>query len=277
MTAGDITYTNSDSTLLNLNDGTTYDLVDIPGIFGWEVETVLVTTPRNMPPAIYVSSNPKSKDLKLFILAKGATASACQTNVHALQNHFWVDVHNKSQGTLAYTALNTSALSAKLALKTFIEGTYQFGQLAAYCQCLCEVTFGQADPTWYGAVINAASAFNGSTPVNVSIANTGNCDSSLTITYTGTATATVNPQVTDDYGHVLKIEDTIPDTKVLIMDLDPESLSITYDGSTNWYGKRSTASQLVVAKPGTHNLVFVADSGTAVIAVTCYPRHSAHG
>jgi hypothetical protein len=138
------------------------------------------------------------------------------------------------------------------------------------------------DPTFYNATaVTGSGSFNGATPVNISCANTGDLAGYLTITYTGTATATINPKVTDAYGKFITIEGTISNADVLVMVLDPTALSITYTASggsaVNWFGKRSADSTMVYAKYGTNNLVFSATSGTATIGTSFLPRHSTHG
>ncbi|MFA4972539.1 MAG: hypothetical protein WC683_07980 [bacterium] len=281
MAANDLSYTNSASTVLNLNDGSTYKLRAIRGIYNDTAKPVSVQVATKTPPEQFQAYNRTARTFEADLLVYGSSYSNVVTNLAALGAHFAVDARGDGLGTLTYTSWANNQRSIRCGLaEPFDDSKW----IPAATKAWTEVTlkFYAPDPTfWNPTAVTGASAFNGATPVNLSCANTGNLNGYLTLTYTGTATATVNPKVTDAYGHWVELEGTVSNGDVVVMVLDPSAISVLYTPSggsaTNWWGKRSATSTMVYAKYGTNNLVFSATSGTATIATTFYPRHSQHG
>lgn len=281
MAANDLSFTNSALTNLNLNDGSTYKLRAIRGIYNVPAKPVTTPMSTKAPVAQFQVYNREVRVIECDLTVYGSSYSAVCTNVKALAAHFAVDVRNDGRGYLIYTSWTGNARVIRAVLENGSD-VDEWIAAASKATALITLKFLCPDPTFYnGTAVVGSGSFNGSTPVNVSCANTGDLDGYLTITYTGTATATVKPKVTDAYGNFVEIEDTISNGDVLVMVLDPTALSITYTASggsaTNWFGKRSADSTMVYAKYGTNNLVFSATSGTATIATAFYPRHSTHG
>jgi len=282
MAVNDLTHTNTLAAALNLNDGTTYTLLNMGAIYDLRSEVVKATVPRQTPVAIYQANNMQIRELAIELSVYGATLSAYITNRRALVTHFWPNVRKSGGlGTLAYTTFNSNVRYATVAFVGLTTGEEWVPNTTAACWGVVTLRFEMLDPTWYGAAVTPSGTFNANTPVNVSCANAGDCDAYPTITITGSAVDTVNPQVTDAYGNVLAISNTIEEDDVLVITCNPNSASITFtpDGgaATSWWGYRTAASVLPLVKYGTNNLTFVADSGTAAIAISFNSRYSSHG
>ena len=279
--ANELTYTNAATTSLNLNDGTKYRLVQPPsGIYQPMGEPVLQDVPVGLPPSIYMGHLFKPRTISVSLIVHGTSASDLITNVRALAAHFWPDLRAGYRGILAYTSWNGMAR----AIRAVLDPSTDFDGWVAKASTgkgtvRIDLVFQCPDPTWYNATaVTPSGAFNGAAAVNISCANAGDCDSWPTITYTATGgTATVNPKVTDAYGRVWDIARTIAATKVAVLTFDPNAISIVYDGSTDWYGYETAASQLIKVKYGTNNLTFTATSGDAAIAISFYSRYSTAG
>lgn len=281
MAVNDLSFTNSATTVLNLNDGSTYKLLAIRGIYNVPAKPVTTPMSTKAPVAQFQVYNRVERSIECDLMVAGTSYSGVVTNVKALAAHFAVDVRDDGRGTLTYTSWTGNQRSIKAVLENGSD-VDEWIAAASKATALITLKFLCPDPTFYNATaVTGSSAFNGATPVNLACANTGDLDGYLTITYTGTATATVSPKVTDAYSNYIEMEGTISNGDVLVMVLDPTALSMTYTPSggsaTNWFGKRSAASTMVYAKYGTNNLVFSATSGTATIATSFLPRHSTHG
>ena len=285
MAANDCSYTNSASTSVNLNDGSTNTL-EAPGPQGiYEVigTPIVAGIPRKLPAGLYQVSNLKAREIEVPVLVRGATPSALATNLRTLTSALWVDVRDDELGTFKYTAPNSNERHIKAALKEAIDikewhlaGTSDLSAALVSIPLLCP------DPTFYNpTAVTPSGAFNGTSNVNISCANAGDVDAYVTITYTGIVT---HPKVTDAYGNFMYIEnDTAHANDTLVLTLDPQNLSITYTpnggSATDWFGYRSADSTMVYAKYGTNNLTFVGeDAGDdATIGISLNPRYSTHG
>lgn len=284
MTANAITHTNSAGSALNLNDGTVYILSDIRGIYDEPTEAVLTTIPRKSPAGIYQAQNRLVRNIEVDVIVCGSSHSDLITNLRALRAHCAVDNRDEGLGTLDYTAPNGVRRAIAIG-NDKMEGDAQ-GWLVPgpIGRAIASVTlkFVAPDPTFYDPTpVSAPGAFSGTGDVTIAVANAGDCDAWLNITYTGVVH---QPLVTDAYGNYLLLEaDTAAGADVVGLFLDPQNIYIMYypaaGGSTNWYGKRSQGSSLVVAKYGTNNLTFSGDDAgdNAAIAITIYSRYSTHG
>jgi len=281
MTANALSYTNHNSATLNLNDGSTYKLRDTPqGIYTLVGSPLLQNIPVSLPPAMYDGHLYKPRIITIPLYVFGATASALTSNIRALAAELWPDLRGRERGTLAYTSWDGVARSIRAVLDPQTDFKSIVAMSVGKAMATIDLKFICPDPTFYDAASATASgAFSGDTPVNIACANAGDVDAYPVITYTQPgAGTTVNPQVTDAYGHVWKVEKTIETSKVLVLTFDPQALSMTYDGSTDWLGYESTDSRLIVCKYGTNNLTFVCDAGgDAAISISFYSRYSTHG
>jgi hypothetical protein len=279
--ANELTYTNQAATSLNLNDGTKYRLMRPPsGIYQPMGQPVLQDVPVTLPPVVYQGHVFRARTITVPLLVHGSSASDLITNVRALAAQFWSDMRGGYRGTLAYTSWNGNARSIRAVLdpSTDFDGWVAKASTGKGAVSI-DLVFQCPDPTWYNATaVTPSGAFNGAVAVNISCANAGDCDSWPVITYTATGgTATVNPKVTDAYGRVWDIAATIAATKVAVLTFDPHAISIIYDGSTDWYGYETAASQFIRVKYGTNNLTFTATSGDATIGINFYSRYSTAG
>ena len=106
MAANDLSYTNHDSTSIDLNDGTTY-WIETPGLMGImtiPTEPVIAALPKKTPTGIYQASTLLERTIALPLVVKGASLSALITNVAAIYNVMWPDVRDNTPGTLTYTS-----------------------------------------------------------------------------------------------------------------------------------------------------------------------------
>lgn len=284
MAAGDCSYTNSASTSINLN-ATDYQLQrpGPQGIYGITPEVVVADIPRKIPVGVFQANNVLKRGIIVPILVVGSTASALTTLIRTLVSALWVDVRGDAQGLLTYTAPNSVVRYIKCSLSEGAEvSDWLGGGFSDKAAARIDLPLICPDPTFYGATVTpTASAFNGTTNVNVACANAGDADAYPTITYTGIVN---NPKVTDAYGRFLKLEIvTTHANDVIQIVLDPQNLSMLYTpnggAATNAFGYRSEDSSLIVCKYGTANLVFVGeDAGdNATIGVSFTSRYSAHG
>lgn len=278
----ELTHVNSATTTLNLNDGTTYTLLDIRGIYQHAGDAILTPSVRRHPVSIYQGFNPAERQIEVDLWVAGATVSALITNLRALWAQFYVDMRADSTGVLTYTAPNGNARSIRVTPPegaTADAAEWWIPNSTGSSRAKVTLKFRAPDPTFYATTATTVNgAFSGTGSVNLSCANAGDCDAYPTITYTGGVT---NPKVTDAYGHYLQIEKTLTGAEVLTMVLDPQKgqLAITGPSSADWYNYRSGTSRIVTVKYGTNNLVFAGgDAGdNATISVSFRARYSTHG
>jgi len=261
-----ITYTNSLGTPLDLDDGTTYTLEMIRGIYQPPSEPVYTTIPRKLPVGIYQVHNMAVRRIGVDLVVKAASPSALLTAVKALYAHIYIDIRDEAKGTLDYTDIDSVRLLCKAVPDSipsdtdtvadwFIPGSTGSGMARVTIDLLAP------DPTFYVASSTAVNgSFNGVVQVNLSCINVGNENAYPTITLDAdTANPIEDPVITDVYGNTLTIEETIDAGETLTLALDPSELAFTYTGApVNWFGKRASGSQLVSVKYGTNNLAFTA-------------------
>lgn len=281
MALNDLAYANHDTTSLNLNDGTTYRLMEVRGIYDDATEPVTVKLPRNKPVGIFVLNNQVHRAIEVDIRITATTLSSALTNLRALRKHFHVDSFRKGGlGTLTYTAFNNITRAIKCAPSERQDEKWLRAQNGGGSTCIATVRLIAPEPSFYNATATTETgAFSGTSDVTVECTNNGDEDAYVTITYTTDGSnQLVNPQVTDYYSQALTIEQTMAVSKVMVLTLNPQTLSILYDG-TNIFGKRASGQDIVVIAPGTHNLTFTADNAAAnaTIGLSWNDRYSTHG
>ncbi len=272
MAVGDTRFINGASVTLDINDKTKYYAALPQGIYDLRGELVMADIPRKTPVGIYLVNNMKVRTIEQRVIVRGATPSAQITNLRALVVHFAQCMRDDQDGIYDYTAPDSIQRYIRCAVREIVVENDPAGEPDAVA-----LTLEAPDHTFYATSPSTGSgAFNGATPVNISMANAGDWPAYPVITYTGVV---VNPIVTDAYGSSLKIEGSMAAGSVLVITIEPRAFSIMYTPSggpaTSWYAKR--VGEMVFVKPGTNNMTFVADSGNATIGISAYARHSAHG
>jgi len=278
MAANALSHTNSASTSLNLNDGSTYKLREIRGIYELSSEPVSATTLSRTPAGVYLVSNQVVRVIEVELLAYGSTLANAVTAVRALAAQCNVDHRDGAEGTLDYTSWNNNRRAIKVVLRKGgmeIHWSRSINGKASWA--IVTLTFDAQDANFYNPVQSSASAtnFNGASNVNVSCVNNGDEPAYPTIVWGAVAT---NPKVTDAYGVWFQYADTITAGQTVTSVFEPSGKSFTNDVEGNWAGMRESGSAMVKVKPGTNNLVMVGEAGdTGSIAVTWYDRYSSHG
>jgi hypothetical protein len=275
MAAHDMTYTNSASTSIDLH-AATYRWRQIRGITQPSYTPIIREISASTPPGVYVTSNGVIRRIEIDIKVMGATPSAVTTNLRTLQAALAVDMRDGRLGTLAYTAANAVSRSIKVTPVPADVEQWVVSGAANPATALMTLLFDAPGATFYDPVAKQATGtFNGTTNVNVSCASSGDVDAYPTITWEDVVTA---GKVTDAYGHWFKMTSDVALGETLIINMDPQELSIELD-AVDKYDYQDSASRLVVVKYGTNNLVFVgADAGDdGGITVDWYDRYSSHG
>lgn len=280
MAADDLTYTNHDSTALNLNDGSTYQLVEIRGIRGLPGEIVTSETPFVTPVGRYQGYNPDARTIEIELLVHGTLGTNLDTRIGALMAHFRVDQRDDELGVLTYTNWEGTQRAIEIAPPNGesnpIGSWLVPGRSGAGWAQLTLALIAQ-DPTFYDPNwVSDTDNFSGTGNVNLGLNNAGDEDAYLHIAVGATVTA--DWTITDANGTVLTFVDGVAGAETLTMYLHKQaklfSMSHSVDG--DWRGKRASASGFIVAPPGNHNLVFaggdVGDNGA--ITAKCYPRYS---
>lgn len=191
MTVNALQHTNSATTTLNLNDGSTYKLRQTPkGIFLPSGKPLVQTIPTNIPPAVYQGHLFEPRKISIPLIVYGSNVDALTDNVRALAAHFWPDMRGSARGTLQYETWGgvvraiRGVLDPSTDFDDWVARSYTAkGKVEIELRYLCP------DPTFYNPTLvePAATYFNGVTPVTVSCVNAGDCDTYPTITYTNTA------------------------------------------------------------------------------------------
>jgi len=283
MAVFDCTYVNHDSTSVDLN-GSDYKLLN-PGPRGilqpmWRPK--ILRTPRKFPVGLYQESVSDQREIVVPLHIEGTSQSDLLANIVALWDALTVDCRDGVLGTFTYVTANGTERSIKCILgeSADINDWLLAGENDA-AHAKIDLPLTCPDPTFYDdTAVEPSGAFSGTSNVNISCANAGDADSYPTITITtGGVNTLENPSITDAYGNVLAFEETMAVSKVLVLTLSPQDLSMDYDSGTNWFEKRSKTSRLIVCKYGTNNLTFTADNAAAnaTIAISFYSRYSKHG
>ena len=275
---GAVTYTNSATTSLSLNDHSSYDVVGIEGLWFLQTEAQEASIPRKTPPALHQVSDWSGGDLVVSVWLHATDDGHAAYLATELLEHFAIDSADDEQGVLDVT-IDGDAGTVRRQITCVLNGKVEVEKLQGV-PAIVHLPLRASNPSWYaGSDTTVNSALNGTTPVNVSCVG-GTADSFPTITITTTGDhVCLNLKITDAYSNWLELEDTMAISKALVLILEPGALSFLYDGSTNWYGKRKTGSQLIVVKRGTHNLVFECDTADslATISVVYRKRYTVHG
>lgn len=284
MAVNDLSYTNINSTSLDLNDGTTYELVEIRGIYSPAFEPVFHDTPARRPSGVYVVHNELHRAIEIELVVNGSSLSALITNLKALWTHFYVDVREEASpalGTLTYTTFNSNQRAiactpGKNDGKTDAD-QWWVSTRTATGKAIVTVRLDAPDPTFYDPSQNEETdTFNGTSNVTVSCTNSGESYAYPTILWGGVVT---NGKVTDSYGDWCQMTDTVESGRTLTMVFNPQNKSFTLDTNAVWRDKREAGSQLVRIAPGTNDMTFVgegaADAGS--ITVRWYDRYASIG
>jgi len=288
MYRGQLTYTNHNGTIANLNDGSWFTLQEESnepaGIYGVPTSPVFASIPRKVPVGVYQANNMLRRGISLPLLVTGCSRGELITRFKALWDVLWVDVRDDAQGTLSYVAWNYVEKLIKCAVMGNANGIDSWLASAAASESGADftVSFDCADPTFYFPTLKTETGnFAGAGNVNIACTNAGNADAYPTILWEADdGNAIIEPQVTDAHGSVLLIENTIAIGQSLTIVAEPQEMSITYDlGPADWFGQRSSGSEMPLVAPGTNNLVFTNTNAAATgsITVTWHDRDGMHG
>lgn len=289
MDRGQLTYTNHDGTVVNLNDGSWFTLQEDPnepaGIYGIPTAPVFASIPRKIPVGVYQANNMLRRGISLPLLVAGCDRGEVITRFKALWDVLWADIRDDEQGTLSYVAWNYVEKRIECAAIGNANGIDSWLAAAAASESGADFTVSLdcADPTFYYPTLNTETGnFAGAGNVNIACTNAGNADAYPTILWEADdGNAIISPQATDAHGSILLIENTIAIGEDVTIVADPQSISITYSaaGGTDWFGQRSSGSEMPLIAPGTHNLVFTNTNAAATgsITVTWHDRDGMHG
>ena len=287
MHRGLATYTNHNGEIIELSGGAWFCLqegAEPNGIYGVPTEPVFASIPRKVPVGVYQANNMIRRRIELPLLAYGCDRGELITRFKALWDVLYVDIRDDYQGVFAYTAWNLvekrilcAALGESNGIDTWLSAAARRESGAEFM-----VILDCADPTFYYPTENEETGnFAGAGNVNIACTNAGNTDGYPTILWEADDGNTIeNPQVTDAHGNVLQIENTIAIGQGVTIVADPQNISITYDlGPADWFGQRSSGSEMPLVAPGTNNLVFTNDNAAATgsITVNWYDRDGMHG
>ncbi len=289
MDRGQLTYTNHNGTVINLNDGSWFCLQEPPnnepvGIYGIPTAPVFASIPRKIPVGVYQANNMLRRGIQLPLLVTGCSRGELTSRFFALWSVLWVDIRDDEQGTLSYVNWDWVEKRIECAAIGNANGIDSWLASAPADESGAEFTVSLdcADPTFYFPALNTETGnFAGAGNVNIACTNNGNADAYPTILYEADdANAIIEPQVTDAHGSVLLLENTIAVGQEAEIIADPQNITIIYDlGPTDWFGQRSSGSEMPLVAPGTNNLVFTNTNAAAggSITVTWHDRDGMHG
>ena len=280
MAANDLTHTNHDSTVLDLNDGITYELEEIRGLRNNPGEIVTSDTPYRIPVAGYEGVNPLARNIEIDLIVHGTLGANLDTRLRALRFHFNVDRRDDELGILDYTNFEGTRRQVDVVpwaddpadvqgwLVPGIQGE-GWGEVTVKLRAL--------DPTLYGTSwVSQSSNFNGTNAVNVALNNTGDEDGYLDIDVAATVTA--DWTIEDSYGNVLTFVTGLGGAETLDAYVHPKRKQrfFTGPGGADWRGQLGTGSKLIFAAPGNHNVTFTGGGGGDNGAFTARfrPRYS---
>lgn len=280
MAANDLSHTNHDSTVLNLNDGNIYKLAEIRGIRGSPGQIVTSETPFVTPVAKYEGFNPDRRIIEMDIVVRGILGTNLDTRIGALFSHFWVDQRDDEDGVLTYTNHEGTQRAIEIAppegesspsAQWFVPGKVGSSTVVVTIAMIA------LDPSFYSpSWVTDTDNFNGTNPVTLSLANAGDVDAYIYAEIDGPVTA--DWSIADAYGNTLTFADDVDGGQTLTMYLHKQGklFYITHSVDGDWRGQRATSSVMPVAKYGTNNLTFTGgDAGdNGAIEAKCYPRYS---
>jgi hypothetical protein len=283
------TYTNSAGDVTVLNTGTAYRFA--PGglptnCFGLPFSAVNIEIPANDPAEAYQTHlyQPREIEMRLWVL--GNSPSEMLTLAAQLYNDLTYDVWAKRTGVFTYTADNglTRSIKCVLAnigdLEDWLNRYHKFlGRQDTRAQIPLKLRC--PSPCWYDPTENTYSGtFNGSTPVAIACANSGQVEAYPRITYTGAVT---NPAITASDGRVFNLTLTVAAGGVVAIDFDPFAFTCTHTPSggaaTDVRNLQSLVSrEITVAGGSGGTLSFVSSAAsTAAITVALNARYRGHG
>jgi len=283
--ANALTHTNSSTTVLNLNDGVIYQLVEGSprGIYGVPFDIVTADTPMRRPRGILLAAQPQARTIEIDLIVHGASRSAIITNLRALRKHLAIDARAGAMGQLTYTSDSTAQRVFRVTPlvddREDVESWLRSGA-AARGWAIVTLRFLALDPTCYNpTAVTPSGALSGTGNVSISCANAGDADAWVTITIGAGGTVATNLKVWDAYGTWLEFNDTVAAAETLVLTLNPQGLAMTHSVDGNWFHKRVSGSGLPVVKNGTNNMTFRGgDAGdNGAIAISFYSTYTSMG
>jgi len=278
--ANDLSYTNHDTTTLDLNDGTTYQLLEIRGLRGYPGQIVTSETPYITPVAKYEGYNPEARTIEIDLLVYGTLGTDLDTNIGALYAHFVPDARDDEMGVLTYTNWEGTQLAVEIAPPNMAAapiGEWLVPGLVGRGWARVTLALVSQESTWYDPNwVSDTDNFNGTNPVTLTLNNNGDMDAYLHITIGATVSA--DWTIADAYGNTMTFVDDVDGAQTLTMYLHKEEklYYITNSVDGTWRGKLGTASRMCVGPYGNNNLTFTGgDAGdNGAITAKLYPRWS---
>lgn len=278
--ANDLTHTNDDSTTLDLADGDTYRLVEIRGVRNNPGELAKSDSVYRRPAIAYEAVNPISRNIEIDLLVLGTLGTNIETRLRALRSHFNVDRRAGSTGVLSYTDFEDKTMLIDV-IPWFDDpadvGSWLIPGVSGDGWGFITIRLLAPDSTFYASSwVSDSDTFNGTTPVNLSIANAGDEDAYYDIDVGGVVTA--DWTIEDSYGNVLTFVTGLGGGETLDAYVHPDRKQrvFTGPGGADWRGQLGSGSRLLFAAPGTNNLTFTGgnagDSGS--IAARIHSRYS---
>lgn len=260
MTANDVQHTNSASTVLNLNDGIVYSLLEPGplGIYGRPAENITQDVPSRMPRRVLRATQPLPRTITYPMLVHGATRSEILTNLVALKDHLEVDARASAYGTFQFESDANNVRAYKvLPVVDEVEAAIEWlrSNPTARGWAKLSLTLECLDHTCYlpTLVEPTQASLSGTANVNVSCANAGG--ESAYIVRIDVAGQATNLKITDGNGVWLQFTDAVDTGQSLVIKLAPWDFSMTHSVDGDWKGKRATGSGIPMIISGTHNLV----------------------
>lgn len=274
MAIHDCSITNHESTTIDLNDGSSYQLRTLEGIYTAEVEAVFSHLPATPPAGVILYNNWQRRIIRVEVGVdlNGVSYSDRATNAAAITDALVADSRDHELTIFKYTSPSSTELWIDCVLYRATEVEDSLGNPSAVIfDLLCP------DPSFYAATATeyTGNNFSGTSTVEVATTNAGSMPAYPTITYGGTVT---NPKVTDGRSRWFQFSDTVESGETLTADFTPYDKSFTHSVDGTWRDKRAVGSRLVQVDPGTSSLDFVgedaADDGAITVSFrACYPSH----
>jgi hypothetical protein len=269
MAANDLGYVNSAATSLNLNDGSTYKLQAIRGIWGVPAEALFARTPLIVPAAKFLYDIMDMRTITAQLLVSGASLSALQTNINALWDVLWIDQYRKDAdtaprlGTLTYTAFNSVQRAAKVSPLGWGEDQIDWilRKPTEASKAIVTISFVMPSTVCFynPSATTVTGNFNGTTPVNIAYTSAGNVISYPVITIAGAVT---DPSVTIG-GQTFAFTGTIDAGKSVVLTCDPQNFSAIHSTDGNWFPFRTAASTIPYILPPSGNATIVSAAGSS--------------
>ena len=268
-----LTFTDADSNITNLNDGTIFKLQELRGAGIPPLIHETVKTPsRRGEQYIRTVFEPRFLIIRLAVI--GTSFTNRQVHRRTLVNKL---NPKTGEGTLKWTPDSTV-----YAIDCYVESGLGFGRHRSDTLEFVTISFRCPDPAWYDpAVKSTAFAITGGLQIDMTISmsisalaeskvlnNVGDLASYPTITIPGAFT---NPKITNvTTGKVIAFSGlTVTGGEEFIIDMDAQTAKV--DG-VSVMNKRTSDSEAWALEPGNNTVKFETSTGQATATVAWFTR-----